>query len=159
MNNWRLYKNGVLEIQDKHTWEQTLCEYPLLKAAGGIVCNPRGELLMILKRGKWDLPKGGLEQGETLEQCAIREVQEECGVTGIKIIAFAATTYHTYLETDGIEYLKETVWYKMECDNCQEPHPQTQEDITQAVWAAPAQVQANLQNSYGTIYDLLAVGV
>jgi 8-oxo-dGTP pyrophosphatase MutT (NUDIX family) len=45
-------------------------------AAGGLVFNDRNELLMIYRRGFWDLPKGKLDPGERIEACAIREVQE-----------------------------------------------------------------------------------
>ena len=49
-------------------------------AAGGLVTNENNELLMIFRRGKWDLPKGKLDKGETIEECAIREVEEETGI-------------------------------------------------------------------------------
>ena len=152
----RIWRGDILEIQDESQWAATLNKYPLIRAAGGVVRNPCGELLMIFKRGKWDLPKGTFESGETLEQCALREVQEECGVTGLAITALLGSACHIYQETDGIEYLKHTLWYAMTCDNCRTPHPQEQEGITQAVWAAPAQVQENLKNAYGTIGDLAA---
>jgi 8-oxo-dGTP pyrophosphatase MutT (NUDIX family) len=149
------FKNGVATVLNDTEWQKVLATYPLLKAAGGIVQNPKGDLLMILKRGKWDLPKGTLEPHEELEHCALREVEEECGVSGLQIVDFQAITHHTYVETDGIEYLKQTHWYAMTCDNCSTPQAQTEEDITQAVWATPQQVKENLQNAYGSIVELL----
>jgi 8-oxo-dGTP pyrophosphatase MutT (NUDIX family) len=150
-----LYKNDVATVLDDKQWQEAQRTYPLLYAAGGVVRNPNGELLMMIKRGKWDLPKGTLEPNEPLEHCALREVEEECGITGLTIITFRAFTYHTYIETDGIEYLKKTHWYDMTCNNSRNPQPQAEEDITQAVWANPQQVQANLQNAYGSIKELL----
>src|SRR5687768_2564827 len=46
-------------------------------AAGGLVQNEKEELLMIYRKGKWDLPKGKLDKNEKLEDCALREVMEE----------------------------------------------------------------------------------
>jgi len=53
---------------------------------------------MIFRRGKWDLPKGKLDKGETLEQCAVREVREETGLKKIKLQSPLMTTYHTYMK-------------------------------------------------------------
>src|SRR5664279_3017377 len=71
--------------------------FKLVKAAGGLVKNKEGEVLLILRRGKWDLPKGKLDDGETLPECALREVTEETGLTKIDIVDEISTTYHTYV--------------------------------------------------------------
>jgi 8-oxo-dGTP pyrophosphatase MutT (NUDIX family) len=52
----------------------------IIKAGGGIVVNEQNEVLLIYRRGKWDLPKGKLDDGETIEECALREVKEETGL-------------------------------------------------------------------------------
>jgi 8-oxo-dGTP pyrophosphatase MutT (NUDIX family) len=150
-----LYKNDVATVLDDKQWQEAQRTYPLLYAAGGVVRNPNGELLMMIKRGKWDLPKGTIEPDESPEHCALREVEEECSVNGLIINAFRATTYHTYVETDGVEYLKQTRWYDMQCDNCRAPRPQAEEDITTAVWASPQEVAENLKNAYGSVKELL----
>src|SRR5215204_4522110 len=49
-------------------------KFTLIKAAGGLVVNDDRHLLLIFRRGKWDLPKGKLDPGESLETCALREV-------------------------------------------------------------------------------------
>ncbi|WP_216317884.1 NUDIX hydrolase [Deinococcus aestuarii] len=50
--------------------------------AGGVVLNPEGRVLLVRYRGgAWAFPKGHVEPGETLTQTAVREVQEETGVT------------------------------------------------------------------------------
>jgi len=75
------------------------------------------ELMLIFRRGKWDLPKGKLDPGETLETCALREVQEETGVSNVKLEKFIGITQHTYFDKHiGKEVLKETHWYKNESE-------------------------------------------
>ncbi len=54
-----------------------------VRAAGGFVSAPDGRMLLILRNGRWDLPKGKVEPGETLLQAALREVQEETGIHGL----------------------------------------------------------------------------
>jgi ADP-ribose pyrophosphatase YjhB (NUDIX family) len=51
----------------------------IVMAAGGLVENEHGEILLIYRKKHWDLPKGKLDAGETLEECAVREVEEETG--------------------------------------------------------------------------------
>jgi len=152
---WILYREYGREEYDDLQWEEMLRRYPMLEAAGGIVRNPRGEVLMILKRGRWDLPKGKQEDWETLEACALREVQEECGVEGLRIVAYRDSTYHIYEEQDGQTYIKHTAWYEMTCEDCSTPCPQVQEDITQATWANEEQLKDYLQNAYPSIRDIL----
>ena len=77
------------------------------KAAGGVVCNPEDERLMIFRFGKWDLPKGHVEKGETIRYAAVREVQEETGVRDVAADRCIAKTYHIY-NMDGRWILKQT---------------------------------------------------
>ena len=66
-------------------------------AAGGLVTNAQGEILWIFRRGFWDLPKGKLDDGETIQSCAIREVEEETGIQNIKLhelLKFCLKLYH-----------------------------------------------------------------
>ena len=86
-------------------------------AAGGVVINQDNELLMILRRLIWDLPKGHLEKRETLEQCALREVTEETGLKTLEITAFLGTSAHVYFDNQlKEEAIKETHWYEMKGD-------------------------------------------
>jgi 8-oxo-dGTP pyrophosphatase MutT (NUDIX family) len=56
-------------------------------SAGGLVVRDARVLLIATAGGsRWQLPKGRLEEGETSEQAAVREVREETGVTG-RIVA------------------------------------------------------------------------
>jgi 8-oxo-dGTP pyrophosphatase MutT (NUDIX family) len=108
---------------------------------------------MIFRNGKWDLPKGKLEVGENIEQCAIREVEEECGVSGLTITQQFQKTYHTY-EINGEKILKCTYWFKMESSFKGNLVPQTEEGITAVVWVNEADIAKKLENSFGNIVEL-----
>ena len=126
----------------------------MIEAAGGLVFNKDGDILMIFRNGKWDLPKGKLEIGESIEECAIREVEEECGIVGLDIIEKLLETYHTY-NMDGEEVLKKTYWYKMKTDYSAKLIPQLEEGITKVSWVDKDQISKKLKNSYGNISDVL----
>src|SRR5215212_7887430 len=87
-------------------------KFVLIQAAGGLVLNPAKAMLFIYRKGRWDLPKGKLDEGETLDHCAVREVKEETGLQHLRLIEPLLVTYHTYDE-DGRHMLKETHWYLM----------------------------------------------
>ena len=108
---------------------------------------------MIFRNGKWDLPKGKLEVGENIKECAIREVQEECGVSGLSIINALQDTYHTY-EINGKKILKRTYWFSMHTDFKGILEPQIEEGITEVVWLDKKQIAEKLNNSFGNIKEL-----
>ena len=58
----------------------------------------------MFRRGKWDLPKGKLDPGETLEACALREVREETGVGQLELIKFLLVTEHEYEESGIVDF-------------------------------------------------------
>src|SRR4249919_1544763 len=90
----------------------------IIKAGGGLVKNEKKEILFMFRRGKWDLPKGKLDPGESIEECAVREVVEETGLKKVELKHFLVTTYHTYTE-NGKHILKESHWYNMLSDSKQ----------------------------------------
>lgn len=108
--------------------------FRIVPAAGGLVFNEKGEALLIFRRGYWDLPKGKIEEDETIETAALREVEEETGLQNIKLGGFLCETYHTYRDRKKRRCIKQTYWYKMETVQ-QKLTPQTEEDIEKAVWA------------------------
>ncbi len=128
--------------------------FDLIQAAGGVVQNEKDEILMIYRRGKWDLPKGKLDDGETLEECALREVEEETGLTNIKLGEKLSVTYHVYKQF-GKHILKESYWYKMNCNSNQKLIPQTEEDITEIKWIRQADLKNYFSNTYQTIIEVL----
>ena len=123
---------------------------PVAKAGGGLVYNANGEVLFIFRNGKWDLPKGGIEKDETMENAAMREVEEETGVSGLKITDKLQKTYHIF-KRNGSFKLKITYWFKMETNFTGETYPQEKEGITKAVWLKPSEIETVLGNSYENI--------
>ncbi len=123
---------------------------PLVVAAGGIVTNKAGRVLFIYRNGKWDLPKGKLDKGETLEECAIREVMEETGVTDLKIENYLRTTYHVF-KRNGKYKLKEVHWYAMTTTYDGQLKGEKKEGIVKVKWKGPRKIKKALENSYTNI--------
>ena len=126
-------------------------------AAGGLVTNQQNELLMIFRRGKWDLPKGKLDNGESIEACAVREVEEETGIRNIQLGAMIGITYHDYFDPWTKEDVcKESHWYAMRIFDDQKLIPQTEEDITEIKWVNETELKKCLENSYPSIIEIIA---
>ena len=128
-------------------------KYLEVNAAGGLVRNENGEFLMIHRNGKWDLPKGHQEEGERIEDTAVREVMEETGIDGIILGKHICTTEHTYFR-DGKWHLKHTWWYDMLCTGEADPVPQVEEGIDVVKWIAPNELPACLKTTYKTIQEV-----
>jgi 8-oxo-dGTP pyrophosphatase MutT (NUDIX family) len=128
--------------------------FTLIQAAGGLVENEKGEWLIIFRRGKWDLPKGKIDEGETPKVCAVREVEEETGLHDVSIINEITTTYHLY-EAFGKQILKETFWYRMQISGDQKLIPQTDEDIEEVKWIQPNEWKLYADESYASVRDIL----
>jgi 8-oxo-dGTP pyrophosphatase MutT (NUDIX family) len=118
---------GVFFHSDLEQLKKALFKkFTLVQAAGGLVKNEKMEVLLIFRRGLWDLPKGKLDPGEKLEECALREVREETGMDHLDLVAPLIVTYHTYHE--GSKFiLKESHWYQMKANGEQPLTPQTEE--------------------------------
>jgi 8-oxo-dGTP pyrophosphatase MutT (NUDIX family) len=123
----------------KFIWKIFRIYFTEVEAAGGLVRHSSGKYLFIEKNGKWDMPKGHVEKGETPDSCAIREVQEECGICNHKIIKALEPSYHTY-SWEGISYLKKTYWFLMSYDEEIICHPQLEEGITRVQWLLPDEI-------------------
>lgn len=129
-------------------------KFTLVLAAGGLVQNEMAENLLIHRRGKWDLPKGKLDKGETLEECAVREVQEETGLTNIILEELLLVTWHTYHE--GTHFiLKESHWYMMHCSGSQNLVPQAEEDINEVKWVRDEELPSYFDSSFPSVVDVL----
>jgi len=128
--------------------------FTLVLAAGGLIINEKDEVLLIFRRGKWDLPKGKLDKGESIEECAVREVREETGLQNIALGKIAAITYHTYHEF-GKHILKESHWYHMKGQAIEKPVPQVEEGITDIKWIPRNKLDKYKQETYTTIKEVL----
>ena len=129
--------------------------FTIIEAAGGIVQNESKDILFILRRGKWDLPKGKIEKNETPEVSAQREIEEETGVKNLMLKKKINETYHTYNEF-GKHFLKITHWYYLTCSSKQQLQPQTEEEITQIKWFKTKDIQIPVANTYQNIKDILS---
>ncbi|MEO7924686.1 MAG: NUDIX domain-containing protein [Chitinophagaceae bacterium] len=127
-------------------------------AGGGLVQNEKKDTLLIFRRGKWDLPKGKLDKGETIEECAVREVKEETGLQKVKLGSPLTTTYHTYHEGARF-FLKESHWYNMKANGEEMLVPQTEEDIHEIKWVKPGDLPKYRKNAFPSVVDVLAYSI
>lgn len=128
--------------------------YEPIDAGGGVVVNEKNEVLMIFRRGKWDLPKGKRDDGEAIEACALREVSEETGIEQLKLEEKICDTYHVYSQF-GQNLLKHTAWYKMHASIEEKLVPQEEENILEVRWVAEHELALIIQKSYEAIREVL----
>ena len=132
-------------------------KFTLIKAAGGFVLNENNDVLVMFRRGKWDLPKGKMDKKESFEECAIRETEEETGLKNINMVSPLITSYHTYHE--GSKFvLKETKWFTMKVNSEQKLTPQAAEQITKLEWVGKNDLKKYLENSFPSVNDVLKAG-
>jgi 8-oxo-dGTP pyrophosphatase MutT (NUDIX family) len=129
-------------------------KFTIVEAAGGLVKNESDEILMIYRRGRWDFPKGKLDKGEKLEDCAVREVEEETGLSNVNLRFPLIVTYHTYQE--GTRHiLKESHWFSMTVAGEQKLTPQTEEDISEIKWIDKNHLTSYVQKTFPLVGDII----
>lgn len=144
----------VAECRMRDLYNYCHRRYIFVKAAGGVVEAPDGKLLMIHRDGQWDLPKGMVEEGETLGQAAIREVAEETGISELTGGRLIGKTYHIY-DRYGGWHLKQTSWFAMTASSRTAPLlPQEEEGIDSCEWVDRAIWRQRLCHSFGTLREL-----
>ena len=151
MFNNKVKKACLFYPDEKEIMKKFKEKIPVSKAGGGLVYNKRGEVLFIFRNGKWDLPKGGIEKGEVIEETAIREVEEETGCKNLKIVQKLDKTYHVFINNNGKYKLKMVQWFEMVTDYDGPLVCQEEENIEKVVWLNPDQVKEALHNSYENI--------
>lgn len=154
LNSTALAEVRLIGKSEEKLIKQFLKKLPNVVAGGGKVINTKGETLFIFRNNKWDLPKGKTEKKETIEQTAIREVEEETGVKGLEIVKPLQITYHIF-KRNGKYRIKVTYWFEMKTLYEGVLEPQENEGITKVEWLSPKQVQQALENSYANIKILV----
>jgi ADP-ribose pyrophosphatase YjhB (NUDIX family) len=146
---------AIIEDESATALQQELHKlYKPIDAGGGIVKNEKGEILMIFRRGKWDLPKGKRDEGETMEACSVREVSEETGLQNIGLHEKICDTYHIYSQYKK-NLLKRTSWYHMSASSGERLKPQLEENILEARWIAEKNMGPIVSKSYEAIREVL----
>ncbi len=153
--------NGLILVSNdvENTFLHFSKNLTLIEAAGGLIFNTeRTKILMIYRRGKWDLPKGKIDEAESIKKAAWREVAEECGLKTHRIEDHLCDTYHVY-EHKGKLILKKTYWYIMTAEE-EVLTPQAEEDITKAEWISSSIALDTIKGqTYMMIEDLLSYEV
>jgi 8-oxo-dGTP pyrophosphatase MutT (NUDIX family) len=152
---------GVIieDASEESLLEQLHAMYTPIHAGGGVTYNEQGEILMIYRRGKWDLPKGKQDLGEEIDECALREVSEETGLQNLALGEKICDTYHIYSQNNE-HLLKQTAWYKMMGSATDKLRPQKEENIIEARWVSEKDMAPLLARSYEAIREVLrAAGV
>lgn len=134
-----IYGENINEI-----WEEFQKLFRIIEAAGGIVSNNEKEILFIRRLGKWDLPKGKMEKGESREESAVREIEEETGLKDVELLRFINTTYHIYGERNGEKILKCTHWFEMSFEGEDTSKPQIEEGITEVAWKNSSLIESEV---------------
>jgi 8-oxo-dGTP pyrophosphatase MutT (NUDIX family) len=145
----------IIQADDvEQLWKDFKSLYQYIKAGGGLVLNNFGKVLLIFRRGVWDLPKGKQDPGETLAQTALREVQEETGLADLKLIEKLNNGYHCYLMSKQ-RTLKRTRWYLMQTQTPNQLKLQKEEGILDAAWFDPKELPGLNMPMYNNIRDVL----
>ena len=146
----KIQKAYLYHPDEKEIMKVLKTKIPVNKAGGGLVYNKNGEVLFIFRNGKWDLPKGGTNKGEEIEDTAMREVEEETGVNGLSISKKLQKTYHIF-KRNGVYKLKITHWFEIHSNFDGIPIGQAEEGIEKVEWKNPEQIKEALKNSYENI--------
>jgi len=157
IRSFRRTTNKGVYLYDKNAdklLKKFLKKFPNVIAGGGKVYNDKGKVLFIYRNDKWDLPKGKIENKESIEAGAIREVEEETGVKGLKITKPLKTTYHIF-KRNGRYKIKITYWFEMKTKYDGKLKPETSEGITKVKWLGKKKQAKALENSYANIRELM----
>lgn len=144
----------IEDISEKSLQEELYALYEPVDAGGGVVMNEEDKILMIYRRGKWDLPKGKRDDGEDMETCALREVREETGLKKLRLGDKICDTYHVYAQNRQ-NLLKCTAWYRMSGTNKETLIPQKEENIVEAKWISESELAPVVFKSYEAIKEVL----
>jgi len=149
------YSGAVVHAENMiKAFEGFSSDYEIVEAAGGVIENELGQILMIYRKGCWDLPKGKIEKGETEAIAAKREVMEECGLLKVEVKTKFTATYHTFFMPQK-NVLKISHWYRMTSPSNDRLKPQLEEDITEIKWFTKSQIDLEKLDTYRSIQKVL----
>ena len=140
-------------VVDDADFPEFCSHFKEITAGGGIVQSQEGKFLLIYRHQLWDLPKGKQEPDESIETCALREVEEETGLHRLRLGDPICITHHTY-QLFGEKVLKHTHWYRMYDEGQESLIPQTEEDITGAQWVEKTCLPTYLEDTYPSIVEV-----
>lgn len=150
------HRGIIIHSRDaKESMEQFCQGLVKIEAAGGLVYDQyKQHILFIFRRGKWDLPKGKIDDGEGIQEAALREVAEECGIKTHSIKSFLSESFHIY-QIHNKWYLKKTYWFNMQCSGDETLVPQVEESITAIEWLSKKDLSKVKDNTYLMISELI----
>jgi 8-oxo-dGTP pyrophosphatase MutT (NUDIX family) len=155
-----LEKENVLEIQvivnDVVTFfNEFVNKFDYIEAAGGIV-KRKAKYLFIKRNGKWDIPKGKIDEGQPPEACAVREIVEECGIEIPELVSELIQTFHMYIYK-GVPTIKKTYWYALNYSGSKATTAQKEEGITRVEWLEIDELEKIKKNTFPSIISVLKV--
>ncbi|WP_422350505.1 NUDIX hydrolase [Flagellimonas sp.] len=150
LSKGRLKEAYIYHPDEEKILDVFMHKIPVVVAGGGFVTNPKDKVLFIFRNGKWDLPKGKVDKGESIEKAAIREVEEETGVKDLVIEKFLRTTYHVF-KRNGEYRLKQVHWFRMSTTYTGKLVGQKAEGILKVKWKGAKKTKKALENSYHNI--------
>lgn len=148
-------KVALLSPSPRDLFESIAEQFVWIEAAGGVVECDEGDVVMIRRSERWDLPKGHREEGEDYATCAAREAEEETGVEVESVGRLLARTIHCY-QLFGRWEMKFTAWYAMRAKCRSELSPQQSEGIICAEWVPRNKIEENISTSFPTIKSVFA---
>ena len=149
----KIYSITISLKRFKYVLKEVKKMFKIIKAGGGVVKNNNDQILFIYRLKKWDLPKGKLDKGETVRDCAKREVEEETKVK-VDLKQKIISTWHTYTRNKKF-ILKKTTWFKMDCVDDSKMKPQKKEKIEKVEWMNNSTIKEILLNSYKTLNHVM----
>jgi 8-oxo-dGTP pyrophosphatase MutT (NUDIX family) len=156
-NNENFQALYIIHPDIDFVFSQFMSLFTIIEAAGGLVKTPDEKFLAIFRRGRWDLPKGKLEKSEPPEKGALREVEEECGISNLQLKKLLVITWHTYILANQ-PILKKTYWYDMTYSENGKLTPQIEEEITEVTWLTKLDLPKVISNTFPSIVEVLKSG-
>ena len=143
----------IHEVGENAVAEALKQTFKMAPAAGGIVVK-NGKIVTITRHDIPDLPKGHIEKGESPEQAALREVEEETGIDKLQIVKPLPSTWHCYFEHEEWK-LKRTYWYLMQSEADLQAKPQTEEGISEVKLIGAEEIDSFLKRTFRSISEIL----